>query len=255
MSGQGDQLAEQAGKAPPVCPVCPGGEQAFYTRFNDYDTYSCGGCGTVYAHPLPTNADLAAMYEDSYNGATSGYFAKVDKKMRRARGRVRALKKFQSAGRFLDVGCNGGFVVEAAREAGYDAWGVEVDGVSLEYARDHYPDNGYHHGLVEDFHPDQGFDVIYSSEVIEHVPDVRAFMTAVARLMNPGGIVYLTTPDISHWRRPKDLSKWDGFCPPVHVTYFNPASMRLLLESLGLEVVKKLIAFKPGMKFIARKPA
>ena len=222
---------------------------------NSCDLYRCGGCGTVYVHGLPSNADLAAMYDDSYDGATTGYFAKVDKKMRRARGRIGALaRKLPKGGRFLDVGCNGGFVVEAAREAGFDAWGLEVDGVSIAYAREHYPKNQYFLGLVEDFHPDQGFDLIYSSEVIEHVADVRAFMSAIVGLLNPGGVVYLTTPDISHWRRPKNLDKWDGFNPPVHCVYFNPASLRRLLEDLGLEIVAKLMAFKPGMKFIARKP-
>ena len=239
----------------PHCPVCDGAEQVFEMAARGHDLYRCGGCATIYVHGLPSNAEVAAGYDDSYDGATTGYFAKVDKKMRRSRGRIRQLKKLVPPGaRFLDVGCNGGFVVEAAREAGLDAWGLEVDGVSLAYAREHYPKNNYFLGLVEDFQPDQGFDLIYTSEVIEHVTDVRPFMAAIVRLLNPGGVVYVTTPDISHWRRPRDLDTWDGFNPPVHCVYFNPASMRLLLESLGLEIVKKLPAFKPGMKFIARKP-
>ena len=239
----------------PHCPVCDGAEQAFEMSARGHDLYRCGACATVYVHGLPSNAEVAAGYDDSHDGATTGYFAKVDKKMRRSRGRVRQLKKLVPSGaRFLDVGCNGGFVVEAAREAGLDAWGLEVDGVSLAYAREHYPKNNYFLGLVEDFQPDQGFDLIYTSEVVEHVAEVRPFMAAIVRLLNPGGVVYVTTPDISHWRRPRDLDAWDGFNPPVHCVYFNPASMRCLLESLGLEVVKKLPAFKPGMKFIARKP-
>jgi SAM-dependent methyltransferase len=240
----------------PCCPVCDGAEQVFEMTSNQCDLYRCAGCGTIYVHGMPSNAELAESYDDSYDGATTGYFAKVDKKMRRARGRINALKKRVRPGsRFLDVGCNGGFVVEAVREAGFDAWGLEVDGVSVAYAREHFPDNTYHHGIIEDFYPDQGFDLIYSSEVIEHVADVRAFMAAVVRLLNPGGVFYVTTPDISHWRRPRDLEEWDGFNPPVHCVYFNPDSMRKLLTDHGLEVVKKLVAFKPGMKFIARKPA
>lgn len=203
---------------------------------------------------MPTNAQLAAEYENAYQDTTTGYFEKVAKKMRRSRGRIRQIKKYAPGRRFLDVGCNGGFMVEAAREHGFEACGVEVDGVSVAYAREHYPENQYFHGLVEDFRADRGFDLIYSSEVIEHIPDVRGFMSAIVRLMNPGGAVYLTTPDISHWRRPRKLSAWNGFCPPMHCVYFNPASLRRLLESLGLEIVKKLPAFKPGMKFIARKP-
>ncbi|MEK9672416.1 MAG: class I SAM-dependent methyltransferase [Rhodospirillaceae bacterium] len=238
----------------PQCPVCPGGEQSFMVRANEYDVWRCSVCRSAYVPGLKSNEDLAAMYADAYHGATTGYFTKIDKKMRRARGRIKQLRRFMPCGRFLDIGCNGGFVVEAAREAGYDAWGVEVDGVSLNYAREHYPENGYYHGLVETFAPKEGFDLIYSSEVIEHVPEVRAFVAAITRLLNPGGHVYLTTPDISHWRRPKDIFKWDGFCPPVHVTYFTPESLRGLLENQGLEFIKKSWAFKPGMKIIARRP-
>jgi len=243
-----------AAAADPRCPVCDGAPQAFAMAANGHDLYRCGGCETLYVHGLPSSLDLAATYEDSYDGATSGYFAKVDKKMRRARGRIRALRRHVPGGRFLDIGCNGGFVVEVAREAGFDAWGVEVDSVSLAYARQHYPANGYHHGIIEDFRPDRGFDLIYSSEVIEHVADPRVFITSVFRLLNPGGVLYVTTPDISHWRRPRDLGRWDGFNPPVHCVYFNPASLRLLLENAGLRVLRKLPAFKPGIKMIAQKP-
>lgn len=245
--------AAAEGAATPRCPVCDGAAQAFEMTANGHDLYRCGGCATLYVHGLPSSSDLAATYEDSYDGATTGYFAKVDKKMRRARGRIRALRGYKDGGRFLDIGCNGGFVVEAAREAGFDAWGLEVDGVSIAYARQHYPANAYHYGIVEDFRPDHGFDLIYSSEVIEHVADPRAFVGAIARLLNPGGVLYLTTPDISHWRRPRNLGRWDGFNPPVHCVYFNPRSLRLLLENSGLQIVRKLPAFKPGMKFVARK--
>tara|TARA_R110002124_G_scaffold65117_1_gene178271 strand:+ start:25602 stop:26057 length:456 start_codon:yes stop_codon:yes gene_type:complete len=108
----------------PHCPVCDGAEQVFEMAARGHDLYRCGGCATIYVHGLPSNAEVAAGYDDSYDGATTGYFAKVDKKMRRSRGRIRQLKKLvPTGGRFLDVGCNGGFVVDAAREAGLDAWG------------------------------------------------------------------------------------------------------------------------------------
>jgi len=158
--------------------------------------------------------------------------------------------------RALDIGCGAGLLAEPLARLGAAVTGIDAAAENIEAARAHAAQSGlaidYRTGGIEAL--DGRFDLVTCLEVIEHVAEVRPFMAAIVRLLNPGGVVYVTTPDISHWRRPRDLDKWDGFNPPVHCVYFNPASMRRLLESLGLEVVKKLPAFKPGMKFIARKP-
>ncbi len=152
-------------------------------------------------HPLPTAEDVTGIYDDAYDdaydGATSGYFAKVDKKMRRSRGRMRYLSRFVRGGSLLDIGCSGGFMVEAARERGFDAHGLDIDGVSIAYARRHYPDNTFFHGTIASVAaaPEAlRFDLIYCSEVIEHLSDVQAFTAAVAGLLRPGGVFFVTTP-------------------------------------------------------------
>jgi 2-polyprenyl-3-methyl-5-hydroxy-6-metoxy-1,4-benzoquinol methylase len=198
------------------------------------------------------------MYGDTYAGASESYFRKVPQKLRRSRGRVRQLVRFLpggAAGRsFLDVGCNGGFMVEAAREAGFAAWGVEPDGAAVAYARRHYPANTYIHGTLEE--ADLGghqFDAVYCSEVIEHAADCNRFVAALARATRPGGILYLTTPDIGHWRRPRDVRRWDAFCPPAHCLYFSPGNLAQLLARHGFAVIRRRPAFKPGIKVVARR--
>jgi SAM-dependent methyltransferase len=240
-----------------ACPVCGGGKTAFFMIHNGCDLYKCESCSTIYMFPFVDAEAAAAFYANSYEDATTGYFAKIDKKLRRSRSRIRRLKRHVAAGRFLDVGCNGGFVVEAAREAGFSAHGLDIDPVSIAYARKHYPENSYFLGIVEryaDSMPGR-FDLIYSSEVIEHVSDVRSFVRSIVELLAPGGLAYLTTPDISHWRTPRDLTKWDGLGPPSHCTYFTPQSLTGLLEEVGLSIVYRYFAFKPGIKIIAKKPA
>ena len=56
------------------------------------------------------------------------------------------MSRFIPSGTFLDIGSNGGFMVEAAREKGFLATGVEIDSVSVEYAQEHYPENSYFTG-------------------------------------------------------------------------------------------------------------
>jgi len=53
--------------------------------------------------------------------------------------------------RFLDVGCNGGFMVQAAVEAGFEAFGLDPDPVSIAYATAHYPAGHFTHAFLEDY--------------------------------------------------------------------------------------------------------
>jgi 2-polyprenyl-3-methyl-5-hydroxy-6-metoxy-1,4-benzoquinol methylase len=198
------------------------------------------------------------MYDDTYAGATTSYFRKVGAKLARSRGRMRRLARYLPGGaparRFLDIGCNGGFMVEAARELGFTALGVEPDGPAIAFARQTFPHNSFCHGLFEtsDLGPEP-FDAIYCSEVIEHAADANRFVARIANILKPGGVLYLTTPDIGHWRRPRDIRQWDAFTPPAHCLYFNPDNLTQLLAKHGLRVIRRRLAFKPGIKLFARK--
>ena len=244
------------------CQACGGDSCSHAIAHDGMDLYRCGDCGLIFLDPMPTPDELEALYDDPYDGATTSYFAKVGKKLRRSRGRVRQIRRYVRGGRFLDVGCSGGFIVEAACAQGFDAYGIDPDPQSIAYARDHYPRGSYFEGTMETFDlaetghaAETGFNAVYCSEVIEHVPDVNRFVAAIARVMAPGAVLYLTTPDISHWRRPRDLRRWDAFCPPAHCLYFNPASLIDLLERHGLRLLRRRLAFKPGIKLFLRKHA
>ncbi len=243
--------------ANPPCQACGAGERRLFIRHQGMELYECSAYGFVSLDPLPSAEQLRARYHDAYQGATTSYFAKVEKKLRRSRVRVRQLKRHLPAARdlrFLDVGCNGGFMVEAAREAGLEAWGLDLDAISLAYARDHYPMNQYVEGPIESFDPSgMTFDAVYCSEVIEHVADANGFVEAISARLEPGGVLYLTTPDIGHRRRPRDITKWDAFKPPSHCLYFNPRNLILLLERHGLHIFKRRFAWKPGIKLFARR--
>ena len=236
-----------------ACQICRAEDAAPFAEKDGCKLFRCQVCGFVFMDPLPDAATVGELYDDAYHGAESGYFAKVDKKLRRARRQLRWLRRLVPSGRFLDAGCNGGFVAEAARQAGYQASGVDPDAVSIAYAREHYPEIDFHQGTVEDYSASDPFDLIYCSEVIEHAPDANRFVAALAGLMRPGAVLYLTTPNISHWRRPRNVLEWDAFCPPAHCLYFSPGNLATLLARHEFEIVKRRWNLKPGIKLIARK--
>ena len=239
------------------CQVCratlrrPFAEVA-HPGFGSLHLWQCAECDFVYLDPMPPAEALAALY-DSDTGA--GYCARADAKLRRARGRIRQLSRHVTGDRFLDVGCNGGFMVEAARLAGLNAQGLDPDAASIGWAAQAFPACNFSVATLEDFAAREvgAFDALYCSEVIEHSPDCDAFAAALHRLSAPGAVLYLTTPDISHWRRPRNLDAWDAFKPPEHCLYFSPGNLALLLERHGFTILRRRPAFKPGIKILARR--
>ncbi len=242
-----------SGMSGSTCQVCAAAGEQWLTH-RDMVLRRCLDCGLVFMDPMPDDRVVDSLYTDAYSGATEVYFAKVASKMRRSRRRARWLSRRVSGLRFLDIGCNGGFMVEAMRQLGFESHGIDLDPVSIAWAQEHYPGGRFRVTSAERFElTGDPFDIVYCSEVIEHSPDVNRFVASVAASMVPGGMLYLTTPDISHWRRPRDITQWDGFDPPSHCVYFNPRNLAQLLSRHGLHVVERRLALKPGIKVLARR--
>ena len=236
-----------------ICQVC-GGRGRPYLTHEGMALRRCSDCSLVFMDPMPDAATLKALYSDGYESTTKVYLTKVKSKMRRSRRRARWLARRAPGRRFLDVGCNGGFMAEAMREKGFESHGIDPDPVSITWARAHYPSNHFQMATAEHYSPKGApFDVVYCSEVIEHSPDANRFLASIAALMAPGGMLFLTTPDISHWRRPRDITAWDAFVPPEHCLYFSPSNLARLLAKHGLRVVRRRLVLKPGIQFLARK--
>jgi len=106
----------------------------------------------------------------------------------------------------LDIGCGFGFAVDFWMRTGRgDAVGIEL----AEYGRMGARLLGIpiYHELLQDCAPLAGrrFDLVYASEVVEHVPDPAAFVALLAERLTPRGVLVLTTPAIDYVR-PENLS-------------------------------------------------
>ncbi len=249
------------------CQVCDSSDCPPLIEQGGWRYRRCADCGLVFLAPMLSDGELAALYANPDSGGTRAYFGKEASKLRRARGRVRLLADAMTGGaqarRFLDVGCSGGFMTQAALQAGFTPWGIDLDGDAVAHAEAHYPGPTYRVGGLTEFaaefaaqskdRPEKPFDAVYCSEVLEHVADANAFIGAISGLMAPGGVLYLTTPDIGHWRRPRHLPDWDVFTPPHHCLFFSAGNLRQLLARHGLDIYHRRWAFKPGLKVLARK--
>jgi 2-polyprenyl-3-methyl-5-hydroxy-6-metoxy-1,4-benzoquinol methylase len=232
-----------------ACPVCDGQEFKPLFEKQGEPFVECKGCSLVLINPRPVFSEVMHTYTDDYSRT---YAKKADKKIRRSRRRVNLLaKQIRHRGRWLDVGCSAGFVVQAANEAGFEGWGVDVEPWGVRYGSETLGLANLYAGMLEDQHfPDRHFQAISLYDVIEHVPDLNRLVSELARLLAPDGRIDIITPDIGHWRVTRPLSEWKEIKPSEHLYYFSAQTLGRLFERQGLAVIKKRLSLKSSMKLV-----
>jgi 2-polyprenyl-3-methyl-5-hydroxy-6-metoxy-1,4-benzoquinol methylase len=236
------------------CPVCGKADFLPLGEAKGFPIVECRICTHRFVHPMPGQAVIDAYY--------ARYWIN-HKNIRNSALKIRRLKRIlrrflrHSAGRdFLDIGCNTGFGVEAARQLGYRATGVDLSDEAIDIAHELYPQNRFVKGTAQKFaeHGEQ-FDAVLCREVLEHMPEVHSFMASLRKLMRVGGVLWLTTPDAGHFRVPKDFPRWKEVIPPEHVNYFDLQSLTRLLRQYDIEILKKQRLWKPSLRVLARRTA
>jgi 2-polyprenyl-6-hydroxyphenyl methylase/3-demethylubiquinone-9 3-methyltransferase len=110
-----------------------------------------------------------------------------------------AIKDRPLAGlRLMDVGCGGGLVAEPLTRLGADVTGIDPGAETIAAALAHATSQGltidYRATRIEDIAAKgETFDVVTCLEVVEHIPDVSAFLAAAANTVRPGGLLIVST--------------------------------------------------------------
>ena len=112
------------------------------------------------------------------------------------RRRALLLAEARKGERVLDLGCGAGRFVAALQDAGTDAVGVELAEAALERARRNVPGAELHALGPDGAIPlaDASVDLVWCSEVLEHVPDTAGLLSEARRVLRTGGRLLVTTP-------------------------------------------------------------
>jgi 2-polyprenyl-6-hydroxyphenyl methylase/3-demethylubiquinone-9 3-methyltransferase len=152
--------------------------------------------------------------------------------------------------RILDIGCGGGLLAEPMARLGADVVGADAAERNIPVAQVHAEQSGleidYRHTTAEAMAADgEQFDVVLNMEVVEHVADPLAYLTACQQLLKPGGLMVCSTINrnpksylmaiigaehIMRWL-PKGTHEWSKF--------ITPDELFELIKQAGLEPVDR----------------
>lgn len=159
--------------------------------------------------------------------------------------------------RILDIGCGGGLLSEPMARLGATVIGADAAPRNIPVARLHAEQSGlvidYRHTTAEDLAAaGEQFDVVLNMEVVEHVSDPQAYLTACQSLLKPGGLMVCSTLNrnaksflmaivgaewVMRWL-PKGTHDWAKF--------ITPDELYQLIRKAGLDPVdRKGMVFNP----------
>lgn len=160
--------------------------------------------------------------------------------------------------RVLDIGCGGGLLAEPMARLGAAVIGADAAERNIPVAQVHAEQQGldidYRHTTAEALaEAGETFDVVLNMEVVEHVADPQAYLTACQKLLKPGGLMICSTINrnpksfamaivgaeyVMRWL-PKGTHEWSKF--------ITPDELYAMLQTAGLEPVdRKGFVFNPA---------
>jgi 2-polyprenyl-3-methyl-5-hydroxy-6-metoxy-1,4-benzoquinol methylase len=155
----------------------------------------------------------------------------------RRRFLLSGVRRGQSA---LDLGCGAGTFTAVLAGAGAAVVGIEVAETAIVRAQAAHLELDFRLAPIDGPLPldDGSFDLVWASEVIEHVADTERWLREVSRVLTPGGRLLITTPN--HPRLALAIRGIERYSEPLgdHLHLYTARSLRETLLELGFERVE-----------------
>ncbi|MDH3581281.1 MAG: class I SAM-dependent methyltransferase [Hyphomicrobiales bacterium] len=210
--------------------------------------WDCEDCGLCMLSPVPKPEDYPGQgdwFTPEKKDLSRKYWFKTFR--RRLSDRLVGTKKERfyrqcvqavSSGRFLDVGCGTGALMELAAKNFDEVVGVDPSPIACEVVRG----KGFrvHQGLLEEVKLERDyFDMISMDSVIEHVLDPVAVMRRCYDALCPGGYLGMVTVKLNGLTNRYRGAGWNGYRHGWHTILFTEKTLQACLDKAGFEYVRR----------------
>jgi len=196
----------------------------------------CNNCHLIYVNPI----EKASKINEGYSKMESSDAPIVRRsRLLAAKSQVGLIKKYKKGTSLLDIGCGEGFSLFKASQTGYTAKGIELSQDAAEYAKREFSlDIETRHFEGSQF-PENCFDVVTLWQVLEHLPYPLTALKQVYRILKPGGLVVVSTPDIGGIPARILGRRWWNI-RRIHINQFTTKTLRGILKNARFKNVSSV---------------
>jgi len=229
-----------------ACNCCGADSFRALNTIDHWPIGKCGKCGLVYVNPVPLFEPNDEFSTISRDFQYTRYMHQPISTAVLAHEKAQLLAQIDKLGhwaeapqeglRFLEVGCGSGAAVKAAAELGWQATGLDIDPALIAAGQKQFDVDLRCIPLLQSNLESDSFDFVRLRDVIEHLPNPYACLLEIKRILAPGGVVLLITPNENGL--PTRVRRWLGkppervatVPPPHHLHGFTPKTYRHLLQ-------------------------
>jgi SAM-dependent methyltransferase len=231
------------GEHMPICPLCNNSSKTSVFKKNEFAYHRCHGCQSLFVVPNMGDGAIHEHYCEAYYESESlvekgrrgypSYRASYASLTDGFRKKLDFVRKFVSGGRLLDAGAAYGFFLKVA-EPNFNGEGIDVSSYAAMIAQREF-DTHVKVGDIESVDAtDESFDVVVMWDIIEHIVHPLKALAEAARILRPGGYLFVSTDDAASWL-PKILGKhWWSLAAPLHLCHFSKKGLTIACERVGL---------------------
>jgi 2-polyprenyl-3-methyl-5-hydroxy-6-metoxy-1,4-benzoquinol methylase len=237
----------------PACPVCNTSCQQPIKPFKNSDTevFICPSCSLEFVYPFLLSSDDApsSTTAPEYIKYMQSRYEQVKELINfRAKQRLEIYTSLlgRRPERILEIGCGSGWMTKGLADLGVEMLGIEYDVDLAKSAQSLLAksDNAsvWQGDIVQMESLPNSYDVVFSSQVFEHIFTPSKALKNACRFINSQGIVHIDVPNGSSWgakvrRMRPGIKMWSALDLPEHQISYQPSSLKKLLVDAELEVI------------------
>ncbi len=228
---------------PTGCSLCQRGPVLPHAEKAGIPFVRCHTCGYVKADPMPSQAELDALYDQdhflsSYHPDQAEDQTLLEQRDQQYLEDRDCLMRFVEGGKLLDFGCGNGRFLSVFPDS-FEKIGYELNPVTRKYIRERA---GFQVLEGEDEleqMPEASVDAVMMRGVIEHLLDPERIVRLLSEKLAPGGhFLICATPNMDSPCALVYDTEWNQFNPPYHLHYFSPRSLGILFARYDLALIE-----------------
>ena len=219
------------------CPIC---DNSKFNTFKEVEypegilkISRCNNCSVSFSSTRFTDEYLKSKYysknyEEEIVGHTN--YEKFSKMF--FHSIVDKIKKEKKYGKWLDIGCGRGYLLDIASKNHFDCYGVDI--------KDDFIDNKninfYKKDFLECDFQDGQFDIITIVNLLDHIGCPKKFLKKINSLLKPGGVLFIHVPNEYYFDR-RIFRNFTQYSPNVHLVNYSKKNISLILKKFGFSKI------------------